>query len=68
VPGAEVFDLPDGVTANDPDLYIFNNVFLPPDTTPVPEPSSVLLLLVSLAGLGALRHWSSRPSCPTAGV
>lgn len=68
VPGAQVFDLPDGVTANDPDMYIFNNVFLPPDTTAVPEPSTALMLIVGLAGLGVLHRSSSRSRVHSAGA
>jgi hypothetical protein len=48
--GSAVFGLPDGVTANGPDLDIFDNQFLAPSATPVP--SSILLLATGLAALG----------------
>ncbi|MGC2415027.1 MAG: PEP-CTERM sorting domain-containing protein [Stellaceae bacterium] len=58
--GSDVFGLEPGVTVNAPDSFIFDNRYLPPDATAVPEPSSALVLIIGLAGLGVLRHWSSR--------
>jgi hypothetical protein len=49
--GIDVFNLPEGVTANAPGSDIVNNRFLPP-TTSVPEPSTWAMLLLGFAGLG----------------
>src|SRR5262249_15621840 len=53
--GVDILDLPPGFTFNAPDWFIVNNRFLPPDETAVPEPATALMLLIGLAGLGALR-------------
>ncbi|HUP08973.1 MAG TPA: hypothetical protein VMU47_17565 [Caldimonas sp.] len=51
---APVFDLPAGVTANDPEAFIFDNRFIPPDAvSPVDEPPAIAMLAAGLAVLGA---------------
>ena len=47
--GSDVFILPPGVTVNAADSYIFNNRFTPPDTTVVPEPSTLSLMFAGLS-------------------
>ena len=49
-PLTNIFTLPDGFTANDPDMFIVNNDFVAPGSA-VPEPSSLLLLLSGVSGL-----------------
>ena len=49
--GIDVFNLPEGVTANAPDSNIVNNRFVLP-TTSVPEPSTWAMMLLGFASLG----------------
>ena len=49
--GIDVFNLPEGVTANAPASDIINNRFMLP-TTSVPEPSTWAMMLLGFAGLG----------------
>ena len=54
--GSPVFDLPAGVTFNDPDAFIFNNIYSPPGApapATVPEPPTLALF-----GFGLLMFWS----------
>ena len=49
--GIDVFNLPEGVTANAPGSDIVNNRFMLA-TTSVPEPSTWAMMLFGFAGLG----------------
>jgi len=53
--GAALFNLADGVTVNEPDTFVFNNLFAPPSAAAIPEPGSLSLLVAGLAALGARR-------------
>jgi hypothetical protein len=49
-----VFDLPPGLTANDPDAFILDNRFIPPGAvSAVDEPPVAGLLAAGLGVLGA---------------
>jgi hypothetical protein len=50
--GVDVFDLPAGYTVNNPEAYIFNNRFIPPNATPLP--STFVLFGSGLSVLGLL--------------
>jgi hypothetical protein len=63
--GIDVFNLPEGVTANAPDSNIVDNRFLLP-TQAVPEPSTWALMLLSVAGLGFAYRGRRRPKAKTA--
>jgi hypothetical protein len=52
--GANVFNLPDGFTANAPSMFISDNRFVP--TGGVPEPSTWAMMLIGFCGLGWLAH------------
>jgi hypothetical protein len=55
--GSKVFDLPDGFTVNAPDLFIFDNLFLPPDAeTPLPAALPLFAGGLGLIGLLARRR------------
>jgi hypothetical protein len=51
--GMGVFNLDDGVTANDPGTFLFNNLFLPP-TAETPLPAAFPLFATGLGALGFL--------------
>jgi len=52
--GGPVFSgLPDGVTFNDPDAFIFNNIYSPPGSD-TPIPAALPLFATGLGGLGLL--------------
>lgn len=53
--GIDVFNLPDGYTANAGN-YLVNNRFVDPNAVGVPEPTTVLLLAAGLAGLMVQRR------------
>ena len=56
--GGPVFNLPDGVTANDPDISLVNNVFT--DTGTVPEPDSLILIGTGLVAVAGFTRRKSR--------
>jgi hypothetical protein len=60
-----VFNLPDGVTADDPEAFIFDNRYLPP-VAAVPEPSVWASLAVGLWALGLTARRTSRRRRPGA--
>jgi hypothetical protein len=59
--GIDVFNLPEGVTANAPGSDIVNNRFTLP-TTSVPEPSTWAMMLLGFAGLGYAGYRRARGS------
>lgn len=58
-PLTNIFNLPDGFTVNDPDMFIVNNDFVPP-TSSVPEPSTWAMLLIGFVALGYVGVRQSR--------
>jgi len=52
-PLTNIFNLPDGFTVNDPDMFIVNNDFVPP-TAAVPLPATLPLFASGLGVLGLL--------------
>jgi hypothetical protein len=53
--GIDLFNLPEGVTVNAPDSFVFNNRFLPPAVA-APEPATLALLCAGVAALGFVRR------------
>ncbi len=65
--GSDVFNLPDGVTANGPDLEIVDNRFVGDGTagtppTAVPEPPTMLLFFSAVIMILARRGWHRSPN------
>jgi hypothetical protein len=52
--GVPLFNLPAGYTANDPEMFIFDNQFLPPDSAP--EPATWWLAGLALASMVWVRR------------
>ena|GEM_PF-5593318 len=59
LPLTNIFNLPDGFTVNDPDMFILNNNFVTP-VAGVPEPSTWVMLLLGFAALGYMGIGQSR--------
>jgi hypothetical protein len=57
--GMGVFNLDDGVTANDPGTFLVNNLFLPP-TAETPLPAALPLFATGLGALGLLARRRKR--------
>jgi hypothetical protein len=57
--GMGVFNLDDGVTANDPGTFLVNNLFLPPNAE-TPLPAALPLFATGLGGLGLLARRRKR--------
>lgn len=55
---ANVFNLPDGFTANAPSMFIVDNRFIP--TGGVPEPSTWAMMIIGFCGLGWAGYRGSR--------
>ena len=58
-PLTHIFNLPDGFTVNDPDMFILNNNFVPPAGA-VPEPSTWAMMLLGFAGIGFMAYRRKR--------
>jgi hypothetical protein len=58
-PLTNIFNLPDGFTVNDPDMFISNNNFVPP-VAAIPEPSTWAMLLLGFVALGYMGVRQSR--------
>lgn len=55
--GTALFNLPDGVTANAPDSFVFNDIFSPTSAVPLP---AALPLFATGAGAFGLLGWRRR--------
>jgi len=55
--GVPLFNLPDGYTANDANMFIFDNQFQPPSTSAAPEPATWPAVLI---GIGTLAWYRKR--------
>jgi PEP-CTERM motif len=54
-PLTNIFNLPDGFTVNDPDMFIVNNNFVPA-VAAVPEPSTWAMMILGFFGLGLMAY------------
>jgi hypothetical protein len=53
--GTDLFNLPQGVTVDEPDTFVTDNRFAPGGPSPVPEPASIAILALGLCVFGMKR-------------